>query len=134
MLDLQSFLIPSICKDLLWKELETITADKDDKHMGVQRFARAPDDMQSKLIYRQGCKLITDEVKIWKFHNNIPDNIKTSITPHLTDDMTYSYIITKSEHFDDVDRGAIAEYTKPGYASKVSRDTNATCSRLSYST
>ena len=88
MLALRKFLIPSISKDLLWKEWQTITPNKDGKNMGVHLFARALDDMQSKLIDKHGHKSITEEVKIRKFLTNISDVIKKSLTPHLTDDMT----------------------------------------------
>ena len=56
--------------------------------MGVHRFARAQDDMQSKLIDKQCRKSITDAVKIRKFLNYIPEIIKKAITQHLTDDIT----------------------------------------------
>ena len=102
--------------------------------MGVHRFARELDDMQSKLIDKQGCKSITDEVKIRKFLNNIPDIIKKSITPHLTDHMTYNDIVNKSEQFEAANRGANAEHTKPRYPSKVSRYTNAGSTRSRYTT
>ena len=65
--------------------------------MGVHRFARAPDDMQRRLIDKQGRKSITDEVKIRTFLNYIPDIIKKSITQHAIDDTTYHDIVTKSE-------------------------------------
>ena len=76
--------------------------------MGVHRFARALDHMQCKLLDKQGRKSITEEVKITKFHYNIPDVmqkshynipdvIQKSIIPHLTDDMSFNDILTKSE-------------------------------------
>ena len=82
--------------------------------MVVPRFARALNDMQSKLIAKQGRKSITDEVRMSKFLNNMPDIIKTSIRPHLPDDMTYNDIITKSRQFEGTNQGADAEHTKPG--------------------
>ena len=132
MLALRSFLIQSISNDLLWKEWETITPNKDAKNMGIHRFARAVEHMQSKLIDKQGCKLITDDVKIRKFLNNIPDIIKKAITLHLTDDMTYNEIVSKSERFEGANRGANAEHTKPGSLSKVLRYTDATSTCLSH--
>ena len=87
MLGLQKFLIPSISKDLLWKEGETITPNKDPINMGVYRFTSALDDMQRESIDKQDRKSITDDGNIRKFLHNIPDMIKKSITPHLTDDM-----------------------------------------------
>ena len=56
--------------------------------MGIHLFARAQDNMQSKLINKQWRKSITDAVKIRKFLNYIPDIIKKAITLHLTDDIT----------------------------------------------
>ena len=102
--------------------------------MGVRRFGRALDNMQSKLIDKPGRKSITEEVNIRKFLNNIPDIIKKSITPHLTDDMIYNDIVTKSEQFEAANRVANAKHTKPGDLSKVSKYTNAHSTRSSYST
>ena len=131
---LQTFLIPSISTDLLWEEWETIASNKDGKHMCVHNVARALDDMQSKLIDKQGHKSIRDEVKVSKFLNNMPDIIKKSITPHLANGMTHNDIITKSEQFEAANRGANAEHTIPGYYSKVSKYTNAASTHLSYTT
>ena len=50
MLALRKFLIPSISKYRLCKEWKTNTLNGDSKHKGVHPFARALDDMQSKLI------------------------------------------------------------------------------------
>ena len=134
MLALRKFLIPSIRKDLVWTEWETTTPKKDSKNMGVHRFARALDAMQSNLIDKQGHKSITEEVKIRKFLNNISDVIKKSLTPHLTDDMTFKEIVTKSEQFEAANRVANAEHTKPEYSSKAPRYTNTTSTRSSYPT
>ena len=134
MLALRKFLIQSISKDLLWKELQTIRLNKDGKNMGVPGFARALDDMQSKLIDKQAHKSITEEVKLRKFLNNISYVIKKSLTSHLTDDMTLNQIVTKSEQFEAANRVANAEHTKPGYPHKAPRYTNATSTRSSYVT
>ena len=132
MLALRKFQIPSICKDRLWTEWETITPNKDSQNMGVHRFARALDDMQSKLIDKQGRKSITEEVKIRKFLNNIWNVIKKSLTPHLTDDVTFNQRVSKSEQFQAANRVANEEHTKPGYSSRAPRYTNATSNRSSY--
>ena len=100
MLALRTFLILSISKSLLEKQWETITPHKYGKNMGVHPFARALNAMQSKLIYKQGYKSITAQVKIRKFYNNILDIIKKSITAHLTENMTYNDIVTESEQFE----------------------------------
>ena len=131
MLALQKMLIPSIIKNSLWKGWQTIIHNENGKNLGVHGFAKVLDDMQSKPIVKEGRKFITDEVKISKFHNNIPDVSKKSITPHLTDDIKYNDIVTKSEQFKVANRGANAEYTKPEYSRKVFMFTHAssTCAR-----
>ena len=63
--------------------------------MGVHHFARAMDDIQSKQIVNQGCRSIADEVKIRQYINNIAHLIKKSITPHLSNDMTYNDIVSR---------------------------------------
>ena len=90
--------------------------------------------MQSNFMDNQSHKSITDEVKIKKFLNDIPNILKKSITPHLTDDMTYNDIVTKSEQFKAANRVTNADHTNPGYFSKLSRDTNAASTRVSYTT
>ena len=102
--------------------------------MCIDRFARAQYNMKSKLIDKQDRMSITDEVKIPKFLNIIPDIIKKSITLHLTYDMTYNDIVTKSEQFEAANSGFNSEYTKPGYISKVSRYSNATSTPSTYPT
>ena len=102
--------------------------------MGVHRFTRALDDMQSKLIDKQGHKSITEEVKIRKFLKNISDVIKKSLTPHLTDDRTFNQTVTKSEQFEAANRVANAEHITSGYPSKAPRYTNSTSTRSSYPT
>ena len=134
MLALRKFLIQSTSKYILWKEWQTITRNKDGKNLGVHLFARALDNMQSKLIDKQGRNSITEEVKIRKFLNNISHLIKKSITPHLTGDMTYNDIVNKSEQCEAANRVGNAEHTKQGYYRKIQKYTNATGTGLSYPT
>ena len=114
--------------------METITPNKDGKNMGVHCFVRALDDMQSKLIDKQGRNWITEEVKVIKLPNKISYVIKKSLTPHLRGDMTFNQIVTQSEQFEAANRVANAEHTKPGYPSKVPRYTDATSTCSSYPT
>ena len=66
MLALRKLLIPSTSKDLLWKEWETITPNKDGKNMGVHPFARALDDMQRKIIDKQErMRRIPEKACLW---------------------------------------------------------------------
>ena len=100
--------------------------------MRVYRFARVLDDMQSKLIDKQGRESITAEVKIRKFLYNISDVIKKSITCHLTDDVTYDHIVTKSEQFEGANGVPNTEHIKQGYYGKIQKYTNVTGTRSSY--
>ena len=108
---IRKFLILSIGKDLLLTEWETITTNKDDKNKYVHHFARALDDMQSKLIDKPCRKSITEEVKIRNFPNNISGVIKTSLTSQLTHNITFNQRDTKSEQFEDANRVANAEHS-----------------------
>ena len=132
MLILQTFLITSLSKDLWWKSWQTITPDKNGQNMGVHHFTSARDDMQRKLIDKQGRKSITDEVIIGKFLNNIPHIITQSITHHLTNNMTHNDIVPEEEEFVALNRCSHAAHTKAGYYSKLSRCPHATSTRLSY--
>ena len=134
MLALGKLLIQSTSKYILWKEWQTITRNKDGKNLGVHLFPRALDNMQSKRIDKQGRNSITEEVKIRKFLNNISHLIKKSITPHLTSDMTYNDIVTKSEQCEAANRVGNAEHTKQVYYRKIQKYTNATGTGLSYPT
>ena len=100
--------------------------------MGLQPLTRGLDNMQSKLIHKQGRKSITDELESRKFLNNSPDLIKKYITRHLTDEMTHTDIVTKSEQLQAANVVANAEHTKPWYYRELSRYTNATRTRSSY--
>ena len=82
--------------------------------------------MQSKLIDRQDRKSITEEVNLRKFLNNILYVIKWSITPHLTDDMTFDEIVIKSEKLEVANRGTNAEHSKQEYLRKLHRYPEAT--------
>lgn len=107
----------STCGQVRWQHVlsvrKMLLAYKDGKYMGVDRFGRALCDMPRKLIDKHSAQSITDLVKIWQFIYNIPDIIKQSIIPHLTDDVTYNDIVTKSEQCEGTNQLANAAHTKP---------------------
>jgi len=59
---LREFLIPSTSKDLLWKEWEATSPNKDGGHMGIKTFANWLEELQIKLIDKDGIQCILDEV------------------------------------------------------------------------
>jgi len=67
MLVLREFLIPSTSKHLLWKEWESASPYKDGRHMGIKTFANWLEELQIKLINKDGNQCISEEVKYRKF-------------------------------------------------------------------
>jgi len=62
MLVLREFLIPSTSKDLLLKEWEAASPHKDGRHMGIKTFANWLEELQIKLIDKDGNQCISEEV------------------------------------------------------------------------
>jgi len=85
MLVLREFLIPSTSKDLLWKEWEAATPHKDGRHMGIKTFANWLEELQIKLIDKDGNQCISEEVKRRKFLNHLPDYMETTMVPQILD-------------------------------------------------
>ena len=88
--------------------------------------------MQSKLIDKQGRNSVTDVVKIRNLQNNIPDIIKKSIAPHLTEDRTHTDIVTNKAQSKGANQGSNAEHTNPGFRSRVSGYSHTSSTRCSY--
>ena len=63
LLTLRKFLIPSTSKDKLWKEWETGTIYKDGRMQGIHEFSNWINEMQIKLIDKDGNQCISNEVK-----------------------------------------------------------------------
>ena len=90
--------------------------------------------MKSTLIDRQGHQWITEQVKIRKLLNQVPEVITASISTHLTDDMTFHEIDIKSEQLKAANSGANAEQTNLVYPSKGLSYTNASSPSFSCTT
>jgi len=58
MLVLREFLIPSTSKDLLWKEWEAVSPQKDGRHMGIKTFTNWLEELQIKVIDEDGNQCI----------------------------------------------------------------------------
>jgi len=85
MLVLREFLIPSTRKDLLLKEWEAASPNKDGRHMGIKTFANWLEELQIKLIDKDGNQCISEEVKRRKFLNHLPDYMETTLVPQILD-------------------------------------------------
>jgi len=81
MLVLGEFLIPFTTKDLLWKEWEAASPNKDGRHVGIKTFANWLEELQIKLMDKNGNQCILEEVKIRKFMNHLPDYMETILVP-----------------------------------------------------
>jgi len=73
MLMLREFLIPSTSKHLLWKEWDAASPHKDGRHMGIKIFGNWIEELQIKLIDKDGNQCISEEVKSRKSFNHLPD-------------------------------------------------------------
>ena len=132
MLSLRTLLILSITKDLCRTEWATITRNKDHENMFVHHLAIELENIQTKVIDKQGSKSITHVVEIRKFLHFITDVIKESIRHDLIDDVTKNEILTTSEKYEDVNRGGHAEHIRPGYYSSVSSYSHTTSTPSSH--
>jgi len=114
MLVLREFLIPSNSKDLLWKEWEAATAHKDGRHMGIKTFANWLEELQIKLIDKDGNQCISEEIKRRKFLNHLPDYMETTLVPQILDSWTFNDLVKKAESYEAARKhGRISTTAKP---------------------
>jgi len=102
MLVLQEFLIPSTSKDLLWKDWEEASPNKDERHMGIKTFANWLEELQIKLIDKNGNQCISEEVEHRKFLNHLPDCMETTVVPQILDSWTFNDLVKKAESYEAV--------------------------------
>jgi len=100
MLVLLEFLIPSTSKDLLWKEWEAALPHKDGRHMGIKTFANWLEELQIKLIDKDGNQCISKEVKRRKFLNHLPNYMETTLVPQILDSWTFNNLVKKAESYE----------------------------------
>jgi len=100
MLVLQEFLIPSTSKDLLWKEWEAASPHKDGRHMVIKTFANWLEELQIKLIDKDGNQCISEEVKCKKFLNHLPDYMGTTLVLQILDSWTFNNLVKKAESYE----------------------------------
>jgi len=114
MLVLREFLIPSTSKDLLWKEWEAASPNKDRRHMGIKTFANWLEELQIKLIDKDGNQCISEEVKRRKFLNHLPHYMETTLVPQILDSWTFNDLVNKAESYEAARKhGRISTTPKP---------------------
>ena len=111
---LWEFLIPSTSKDLIKKEWEAASPHKDRRHMGIKTFTNWLEELQIKLIDRDGNQSISDEVKRRKFLNPQLDYMETTLVPQILDSWTLNDLVNKGESYESARKhGHIPTTTKP---------------------
>jgi len=100
MLVLWEFLIPSTTKDLLWKCWEAESPHKGGWHMGIKTFANWLEELQIKLMDKDGNQCISEEVKGRKFLNHLPDYMETTLVPQILDSWMFNDLVKKAESYE----------------------------------
>jgi len=111
---LREFAIPSTSKDLLLKEWEAASSNKDGWHMGIKTFGNWLEEIQIKYIDKDGNQCISEELKDRKLLNHLLDYIVTSLVPQILDSCTFKDLVKKAESYKTVwKHGHISTKPKP---------------------
>jgi len=82
--------------------------------MGIKTFANWLEELQIKLIDKDGNQCILEEVKCRKFLNHLPDYMETTLVPHILDSWTYNDLVKKAESYEAArTHGRISATPKP---------------------
>jgi len=128
MLVLREFLIPSTSKDLLWKDSEATSPHKDGRHMSINTFVNWREELQIKLIIKDGNQCISEEVKGRKFLNHLPDYIETTLVPQILDSWMFNDLVKKAESYEPArTHGHISAPPKPARPSATQPASNRGC-------
>jgi len=68
--------------------------------MGVKTFANWLQELQIKLIDKDGNLCISEEVKRRKFLNHLPDYMETTLVPQILDSWTFKDLVKKAESYE----------------------------------
>jgi len=99
MLVLREFLILYTSKDLLWKEWKAASPYKDGRHIGIKTFANWLEELQIKLIDKDGNQCISKEVNHRKFRNHLSDYMETTLVSQILDSWTFNDLVKKVESY-----------------------------------
>jgi len=82
--------------------------------MGIKTFANWLEEVQIKLIDKDGNQCISEEVKRRKFRNHLPDYMETTLVPHILDSWTFNDLVKKAESYEAARKnGRISAAPKP---------------------
>ena len=120
MVHLRKYTIPSTSIDLLWKKWdEANLINSEGNSIGVYVFARILNDLQTRLRNKKGEMTISDEVKLRKFINTIPDYMQRVVKTKMTEkEYIYDEVIKIVESEEAVykkDKGVNKEKKKRQY-------------------
>jgi len=114
MLVVRELLIPSTSKDILWKEWEAPSPNKDERHMSFEIFANWLEELQIKLIDKDGNQCILKEVKYRKSLNHLPNYMETTLVPQILNSCTLNDQVKKAESYEAARKhGRISITLKP---------------------
>jgi len=82
--------------------------------MGIKTFANWLEELQIKLIDKDGNQSISEEVKCRKFRNHLLDYMETTLVPQMLDSWTLNDLVKKAESYEDARKhGRISAAPKP---------------------
>jgi len=82
--------------------------------MGIKTFANWLEELQIKLIDKDGNQCISEEVKRRKFLNHLPDYMETSRVPQILDSWICKDLVKKAESYEAARKhGHISSIPKP---------------------
>ena len=70
--------------------------------MGIKTFANWLQELQIKLIDKDGNQSISEEVKGRKFLNYLPNYVETTLVPEILDSWTFHDLVKKGESYEAV--------------------------------
>jgi len=82
--------------------------------MGIKTFANWLEELQIKLIDKNGNQCISEEVKHRKFLNHLPDYMETNLVPQILDSWSFNDLVKKAESYEPARKhGLISNSHKP---------------------
>jgi len=82
--------------------------------MGIKTFDNWLEELQIKLIDKDGNQCISEEVKRMKFLNHLPDYMETTLVPQILDSWTFNDLVKKAESYKAARKhGRISTTPKP---------------------
>jgi len=82
--------------------------------MGIKTFANWLEELQIKLIDKDGNQCISEEVKRRKFLNHLLDYMETTLVPQIHDSWTFNDLVKKAESYEAARKhGRISTTPKP---------------------